>query len=146
MYGWPTVYPFTCGMSSPVYAILIHLHCVPQQFEEGEEELGSPGGWTYGGVCAAAGAGANGSERGRAPSPRRCGCRGRSLVSSAFSLPGRERVRFPGLMGYWYFGDCSVGWPVAWRGLCPRRDLTVKGASLPRGLPEMSVDCGCFVS
>lgn len=74
------------------------------------------------------------------------GAQGRSLVSPAFSLQGRERVRFPGLMGCRYFGDCSVGWPVAWRGLCTRQDLTVKGASLPRGLPEMSVDCGCFVS
>lgn len=37
MYGWATSsYPFTCWINSPICAILIRLHCVPQQLEEGE--------------------------------------------------------------------------------------------------------------
>lgn len=36
MYGWATSYPFTCWINAPICAILIHLHCVPQQLEERE--------------------------------------------------------------------------------------------------------------
>lgn len=66
MYGWATSsYPFTCWINSPICAILIRLHCVPQQLEEGERN------WVgFTGCVLHEGAGAAGSkdEGGRAPS------------------------------------------------------------------------------